>query len=47
MIEKTHVKLLPMEEIRNILRSVGFVDVQLITKSGSPWNAFLAQKRDY
>ncbi len=44
MIEQTHVQLLPLEEIRNILQSVGFVDFQVITKTDSPWNALIAQK---
>jgi ubiquinone/menaquinone biosynthesis C-methylase UbiE len=45
MIEKTHVRLISLEEIRNILQSVGFVDVQVFTKVKSPWNAILAQKQ--
>jgi len=44
LIEKTHVQLFLLEEIRSIIYSVGFADVQIITKSESPWNAFLAQK---
>ena len=44
MIEKTQVRLIPLEEIRNILQSVGFVDVQIFTKAESPWNAVLARK---
>lgn len=45
MIEQTQVRLFPLEEIRNILQSVGFVDVQVFTKVKSPWNAILAQKQ--
>jgi len=45
MIEKAQVRLFPLEEIRNILRSVGFADVQIFTKAKSPWNAILAQKQ--
>ena len=44
IIEKTQVCLVPLEEIRNILQSVGFVDVQIFTKAESPWNAVLARK---
>jgi ubiquinone/menaquinone biosynthesis C-methylase UbiE len=44
IIEKTQVRLVPLEEIRNILQSVGFVDVQIFTKAESPWNAVLARK---
>jgi ubiquinone/menaquinone biosynthesis C-methylase UbiE len=45
LIEETHVRLIPLEEIRNIMYSVGFADVQIITKAESPWNAVLAQKQ--
>ncbi len=44
MIKQAHVHLLPLEEIRAIMQTVGFVDVQIFTKAGSPWNAVLAQK---
>ncbi|MBN1244951.1 class I SAM-dependent methyltransferase [Candidatus Bathyarchaeota archaeon] len=44
MIEQAHVRLIPLEEIRNTLLSAGFADVQIFTKAGSPWNAVLAQK---
>jgi ubiquinone/menaquinone biosynthesis C-methylase UbiE len=44
MIAQTHVRLIPLEEIKNTLLSVGFADVQVFTKAGSPWNAVLAQK---
>jgi len=44
IIEKTQVRILPLEEIRNILQSVGFADVQVFTKAESPWNAVLAQR---
>jgi ubiquinone/menaquinone biosynthesis C-methylase UbiE len=43
-VEETHVKLFPLEEIRNVMRSVGFADVQVFTKPDTPWNAVLAQK---
>jgi ubiquinone/menaquinone biosynthesis C-methylase UbiE len=45
LIEETHVRLLPLAEIRNVMRSVGFVSVRVFTKAESPWNAVLAQKR--
>jgi ubiquinone/menaquinone biosynthesis C-methylase UbiE len=45
LIEETHVRLIPLEEIRNAMRSVGFVGVQVFTKAESPWNAVLAQKQ--
>jgi ubiquinone/menaquinone biosynthesis C-methylase UbiE len=45
MIEKTQVRLTPLEEIRNIMESVDFANVQVFTKAESPWNAILAQKR--
>jgi ubiquinone/menaquinone biosynthesis C-methylase UbiE len=44
MIKQTHVQLIPLEEIKNTMLSVGFVAVQVFTKAGSPWNAVLAQK---
>jgi ubiquinone/menaquinone biosynthesis C-methylase UbiE len=45
LIEETHVRLIPLEEIRNVMRSIGFVGVQVFTKPESSWNAVLAQKR--
>ncbi len=45
LIEETHVHLIPLEEIRNVMRSVGFMDIQVFTKAESYWNAVLAQKR--
>ena len=44
MIEQAHVRLLPLEEIRNTALRVGFADVQIFLKAESPWNAILAQK---
>ena len=44
LIKETHMRLLPLEEIRSILQSVGFEGVQVFTKPESPWNAVLAQK---
>jgi ubiquinone/menaquinone biosynthesis C-methylase UbiE len=43
-IEQTHVCLLSLEEIRDVMHAVGFADVQIFTKAESPWNAILAQK---
>jgi len=43
-IDKAHVHLIPLAEIRNTMEAVGFEDVQIFTKAGSPWNAFLAKK---
>lgn len=43
MIEQTHVRLLPLEEIRDVMQTIGFVEVQIFTKAGSPWNAILAK----
>ena len=45
IIEETHVKLFSLEEIYNVLESVGFVNIQVFTKVQSPWNAILAQKK--
>jgi ubiquinone/menaquinone biosynthesis C-methylase UbiE len=45
MIEKTHVHLIPLEEIKDAMLYVGFVDVQIFTKTDSPWNAILAKKQ--
>jgi ubiquinone/menaquinone biosynthesis C-methylase UbiE len=44
MITKAHVTLLPLKEIEGNLRNVGFVDVKVFTKAGSPWNAVIAKK---
>jgi ubiquinone/menaquinone biosynthesis C-methylase UbiE len=43
-IEKAHVHLVPLGVTKDILEAVGFEDVQIFTKSGSPWNAVLAKK---
>ena len=44
IIEKAHVHLVPLIETRDTLEAVGFEDVQIFIKSGSPWNAVLAKK---
>jgi ubiquinone/menaquinone biosynthesis C-methylase UbiE len=43
-IEQAHVHLIPLDEIRNTALRVGFADVQIFTKTESPWNAILAKK---
>ena len=43
-IEQAHVDLISLDDIRNTLEAVGFKDVQIFTKSESPWNAVLAKK---
>jgi SAM-dependent methyltransferase len=45
LIAEAHMRLIPLQEIRNVVRSIGFVDVQVFTKTESPWNAVLAQKQ--
>ena len=44
IIEDTHVRLFPLEEIQNVLMSVGFIDVQTFIKAKTAWNTILAQK---
>ena len=43
-IEQAHVHLIPLDETKNTLEAVGFEDIQIFTKAGSPWNAVLAKK---
>ncbi len=43
VIAATHVKLFPLEEIKNLVQSVGFTDVQLFTEANSDWNAIVAK----
>lgn len=45
LVEETHVKLFPLEEIQNVMRSVGFRDIKLFTKPETPWNVIIAQKQ--
>ena len=45
IIEQTHVHLITLEEIKDAILSTGFVDVQVFTKAGSPWNVILAKKQ--
>lgn len=44
LIQETHVHLIPLEEIRRVMQSAGFVDIQVFTEAGSPWNSVLARK---
>lgn len=44
IIEETHVRLLPLEEIQDDLQSEGFICLQKLVKAGTPWNLVLAQK---
>lgn len=44
IITKTQVCLVPLKKIRKVLESIGFVNIEIFIKSGSPWNAVLAQK---
>jgi ubiquinone/menaquinone biosynthesis C-methylase UbiE len=43
-IQKTHVHLMSISEIKEDLTLVSYKKIQIFTKSGSPWNAILAQK---
>ncbi|MBN2236137.1 MAG: class I SAM-dependent methyltransferase [Bacteroidales bacterium] len=43
MIEKTHVNLMSISEIKEVLATVGYKNVQIFKLSGSPWNIILAQ----
>ena len=44
LIEETHVRLIPLEEMRKAMQLAGFVGVQVFTETDSPWNAVLARK---
>ena len=44
IIAKTNVHILPLEEIQSLLEDAGFVDVKVLTKAKTPWNAFVAKK---
>jgi SAM-dependent methyltransferase len=43
-IAKSHVRLMSLQKIKRILESAGFTNVEIFTKSGSAFNAILAQK---
>ena len=44
ILKKTHVKLVSLAEFQKTLQTAGFKKVQTFLKSGTPWNAILAQK---
>ena len=44
LIEKTHVHLISITEIKEILTTAGYKKIQLFTKTETSWNAILAQK---
>jgi SAM-dependent methyltransferase len=44
IIQKTHLHLFPLEEIKAMLESAGFVTVEVFRKDKSPWNAVVATK---
>lgn len=44
LIKKTHVHLVPLEQLKNTLQSLGFIHIEIFRKKMSAWNAILAQK---
>ena len=44
LIRETHVHLIPLRAIQNIMLATGFVDIQAFVENDSPWNAVLAKK---
>ena len=44
IIAKTHVCLVPLQEMQRILHSVGYSNVKVYRKRKSQWNTILAQK---
>jgi ubiquinone/menaquinone biosynthesis C-methylase UbiE len=44
LISKAHVQLYGLDEMCGMLRSAGFVEVEVFRKENSPWNAIAAQK---
>ena len=44
LIAKTHVRLVPLQEMQRILLSVGYSNVEVYRKRKSVWNVILAQK---
>jgi ubiquinone/menaquinone biosynthesis C-methylase UbiE len=44
LIKKTHVHLVSLPKIQQLLESDGFTNVKIFRKTKSPWNAILAQK---
>ena len=45
IISETHVKLVPLTEIKSILHSIGFINIEIFQKNESSWNAIIAQKQ--
>lgn len=45
IIKKTHVRLHPLGEIRDMLEAAGFVSVKVSVKDKMPWNAIVAEKQ--
>lgn len=43
VIEETHVKLYPLDEIQTLMRSAGFVGRQVFIETNSDWNAIVAK----
>jgi hypothetical protein len=43
VIEETHVKLYPLEEIQTLMQSTGFIGVQIFAEANSDWNAIVAK----
>jgi ubiquinone/menaquinone biosynthesis C-methylase UbiE len=44
LIEKAHVRLIPLQKMQTIMLSMGFTYVKVFTKNKSSWNAIIAQK---
>jgi ubiquinone/menaquinone biosynthesis C-methylase UbiE len=44
IIQKTHLHLFRLEEIKAMLQTAGFVTVDIFRKDGSPWNVVVATK---
>ena len=44
IIQKTHLHLFRLEEIKAMLETAGFVAVDVFRKDESPWNAVVATK---
>jgi ubiquinone/menaquinone biosynthesis C-methylase UbiE len=44
LIQKTHVRLFSLDEIRGMLQSAGLVNVKVYRKNKSAWNTVVAQK---
>ncbi len=45
IISKTYVKLVPLIEIKSILQSIGFINIEIFLKNESAWNTIIAQKQ--